>query len=457
MPPPSSWARRVVAAVLLAAAAAARAEPSMLPEHNLALPSLEVAGSNVAVWTFDRYVMRADYSYVDGTTIFRNLQGGWELDRDDFNTNHFLHPYHGSVYFTAARSAGFDFWRSFPFAVTGSLLWKITGENTRPSVNDQITTPVAGAFLGEALFRLSRLVLDRHRRPGLGRWVASAVISPAATFNAAVLDGRIQDNDPPRPTYSGHLSFGAAAGGADTRTGHVGIPLQGRFGFDVTYGLPESVELEAPFDHFEMSLDFSTATAAPWNDLADARGAAWLLAVRGLIAGGATPLGESGRALYGLFGTFDFGGPVLLRVEESGVGPGIVFAARPSAGVALDATLLAAATFGSAGGYAPAAEQRDYHFGAGALVLADARLGLWDRFELHATGRGYLVPAAAAGGDEQLLLGTASLLVRIAGPHAVSLDTSLSYRTADYPGSRYTERSAYVGLSYAQVFGGGRW
>ena len=54
------------------------------------------------------------------------------------------------------------------------------------------------------------------------------------------------------------------------------------------------------------------------------------------------------------------------------------------------------------------------------------------------------------------MLGTASARVRIAGPHAVSLDGTASFRNVALPGSSYRERSVYAGASYAFLFGSGR-
>jgi hypothetical protein len=39
-------------------------------------------------------------------------------------------------------------------------MWEYFGENTRPSFNDVINTPVNGAFFGEILYRLSSNILD---------------------------------------------------------------------------------------------------------------------------------------------------------------------------------------------------------------------------------------------------------------------------------------------------------
>jgi hypothetical protein len=56
---------------------------------------------------------------------------------------------------------GPDYWESLGYALRGQPAWEIAGENTRPSRNDQIASGVGGTFLGEALFRMSSLVLEK--------------------------------------------------------------------------------------------------------------------------------------------------------------------------------------------------------------------------------------------------------------------------------------------------------
>ncbi len=100
--------------------------------HRWLVPALECVGYNVALWGFDRYALDASFSHVGAASIAANLRGGWSLDTDDFSTNAFLHPYAGTVYFSAARTSGFDFWTAGAFAFGGSLWWKIAGSAGGP-------------------------------------------------------------------------------------------------------------------------------------------------------------------------------------------------------------------------------------------------------------------------------------------------------------------------------------
>ena len=72
----------------------------------------EVFGMNMAVWAFDRFLMNEDFAKINGHTIKQNFKTGPVWDTDKFSTNQVAHPYHGSLYFNAARSNGLNFWQS---------------------------------------------------------------------------------------------------------------------------------------------------------------------------------------------------------------------------------------------------------------------------------------------------------------------------------------------------------
>jgi hypothetical protein len=109
---------------------------------------------------FDNAFEGPDYN-VSLDSIRRNLHSSWTVDHDPFRVNQLGHAYQGSVYYDLARSNGFNFWESFGFAFAGSAIWEIAAETTPPSKNDQITTSIGGTFLGESLFRMAHLMLER--------------------------------------------------------------------------------------------------------------------------------------------------------------------------------------------------------------------------------------------------------------------------------------------------------
>ena len=99
-------------------------------------------GVNMGVWAFDRYIRKADFAYIDMHTIKENIKHGFVWDNDAMGTNMFMHPYHGSLYFNAARSNGYNYWQSGLYAFGGSFMWEMFMECEYPSANDIIATPI---------------------------------------------------------------------------------------------------------------------------------------------------------------------------------------------------------------------------------------------------------------------------------------------------------------------------
>lgn len=116
------------------------------------IPALETFGAVAFTWSLDRYILNADYARIGLSTWKDNIQKGWEWDKDKFGVNFIGHPYSGTLSYNAGRANGYNFFQSATFAVGGSLMWEYFGENTRPSYNDIINTPVSGVFLGEILY-----------------------------------------------------------------------------------------------------------------------------------------------------------------------------------------------------------------------------------------------------------------------------------------------------------------
>jgi len=140
-------------------------------------------------FTFDRYIRNVDYARISFATINYNLSpSNWTWDGDDFGTNEFAHPYHGSLFFSSFRTLGYSFWQSIPAAFAGSYLWETAGESEYFSPNDFINTSVGGVILGEMTFRLSNKIVNQHSS-GFRRQaseVLSLLINPMNGFRRIV-------------------------------------------------------------------------------------------------------------------------------------------------------------------------------------------------------------------------------------------------------------------------------
>ena len=217
--------------------------------------SAEVVGFNLGLWAFDRYVQHGDYAYISFNTIKENFKHGFIWDNDQLGTNTFLHPYNGSLYYTAGRANGFNFWQSELFAIGGSLMWELFMEREYPSTNDVVNTPIGGAVIGETLFRASDAVLD-DRSTGLERFereVAAFILSPMRGINR-IISGQAWRRRATRgrmfgvPSIFMQVSLGTKvmAFQGRMRSPYVGGVLQ----LDLEYGDRFEAKSTKPYDYF---------------------------------------------------------------------------------------------------------------------------------------------------------------------------------------------------------------
>jgi hypothetical protein len=225
-------------------------------------PSLGVLGTCVTVFSMDRFLLKSDFSTsVSLDTWKHNLQTGWEWDKDRFGVNFIGHPYTGSLYFNAGRSNGYNYLQSTGFAVAGSLIWEYFGENTLPSYNDQINTPVSGAFFGEILYRLSSNILDDRTRgrERVFREIAAGLIDPmrgvtrlfqGKTFRRT--NNEVYQKEPLNVSlFAGYHKINQGNRVFGSGTSNLMLNIQ----FD--YGNPFEVRTRKPFDFFKLRTEFN--------------------------------------------------------------------------------------------------------------------------------------------------------------------------------------------------------
>ena len=120
---------------------------------------------------------------------FNNVfKRGPEWDHDNVIFNYVLHPYAGAAYFMAARSCGFNFYRSLLYsALISTVGWEFGIEACmeRPSIQDIFITPLVGSVIGELFYKLKRNIVAHDYRlfgsPVIGNIVAF-LIDPVNEF-----------------------------------------------------------------------------------------------------------------------------------------------------------------------------------------------------------------------------------------------------------------------------------
>lgn len=162
------------------------------PKKRLGRAAIELGFAELTPWVIDRYLRHVDYTDITWQTTARNLKlRNWTWDNDNFQTNQFGHPYHGSFYFSTLRTNGYNFWQSIAGAFVGSYLWETFAEDQAPAPNDFINTSFGGVILGETTYRLSNLIVNNHSRGVKHQLteVAGLLVNPVNGINR-LLDGK---------------------------------------------------------------------------------------------------------------------------------------------------------------------------------------------------------------------------------------------------------------------------
>ncbi len=440
-----AWALGAVLACVLNSACAAR----VTSHKSYILPAVEIVAMDAAVNLGGRLVYDPAHYKVTPASIRRNLRGPWVVDDDPFEINQFLHPYQGAMYHGIARSNGLGYWPSVAYTFAGSALWEIAGETKPPSRNDQIASGVAGSFLGEPLFRISRLLLERSDHgPGVWRTLASVLASPPVGINHVLVGDPAGSFAPDAvPSSDIRVQFGTTA----TVTGRSQSPTspartQPRLALSLDYGHPgnASYRHQRPFDYFKIE---SSVSAEGMEQLS----------TRGLIAGADYGAGRL-EGIWGLYGTYDYFAPDDFHFSSTAVSVGTTLQASISESFVVQSSGLVG------GGYAAAqpfeeTDGRDYHYGVAPQALANLRLIAGRRAALDMTAREYFISAVGGFGSgrrELIFVGDTSLAIRIYRRHALSLTYQLTRRSSDLPAlPNYTQARSTVGVFYTFLGSGG--
>jgi hypothetical protein len=215
----------------------------------------ELALLELIPWAFDRYVTREDFAFISTETVRENFRRGFGYDPDTFEVNQSAHPYHGGLFFNAARENGYGFWESSAFALAGSLIWECCMENTRPSTNDLVNTTLGGMTLGEVSHRLSAMIINNEAsgKTRLIREIGAGLVNPAALLNRLLRGEAFKEFENAADRFPKLVALSVDVG--YRRFEHGAQRDQGILTVSFLYGDPFEGDLSRPFDSFWVGLD----------------------------------------------------------------------------------------------------------------------------------------------------------------------------------------------------------
>ncbi len=273
------------------------------PPRKNALRALgEITLVNGVVWTFNRYIRAGggEGFHIGWTSWNESFENGFDWDPNNFSTNQYAHPYHGNLYFNAARSNGFNYWESIGFAFTGSFQWEFFGESHHASINDWVNTSLGGTALGEMTHRLAATVRD-NTATGSGRFwreFGGFAIDPVGGLTR-VLSGDMfhhqpnpEDRMPSQVSVHGNFGFRTVyedqIGRSDTTGAFVNLHF--------SYGDPFQERFRKPYEFFDAHVQVNG------NDTQ----ALGQVDVTGMLARTHLASGEKSEHILGAFQHYDY-------------------------------------------------------------------------------------------------------------------------------------------------------
>jgi hypothetical protein len=239
------------------------------PKKRFVRAAAELVITELAPWSYNRFVRKAEFSKISFKSIGENLKpSSWEWDDNSFKTNQFAHPYHGNLYYSSFRSNGYSFWQSAPAAFAGSFLWEVAGETHKPAPNDFINTSLGGIALGEMTYRLSNKMVN-NRAIGVRRQfqeVMALLVNPLNGLNRIINGewGKVHGRPDSSAGVTGYLNIGIRNFNIHTAQEYTRGNNELYLRLRLNYG-EKFQESTIPFQHFTAQIEAGAGDSAYLN------------------------------------------------------------------------------------------------------------------------------------------------------------------------------------------------
>ncbi len=396
------------------------------PEKNYLIPAIEVVGLNLFVGAFNTYVTKEDFAKISWKTIENNFKTGFVWDEDDYLTNQFFHPFHGSLYYNSARSNGLEFWEAVPYSLGGSLMWELFMENEPPSHNDLVNTTVSGITMGEISYRVSNLIIDESA-VGFERFLrefTSTVINPMQGFNRLIRGDMWKAGSPnKRSDFNFVFSTGVhnlffSKNINDSKT-YLTLRADLNYGniFDVS-------KHKKPFDYFSLHTEFNIAEG---DDIIG-------IFASGVLVDNKIYLFENTDNIFGLYKEIDILINETYQLSATSLTAKIINRVPLSTSIKMQNNLnVSAIVMGATNSQYAAEEGKEYNLGPGASGSIGIRFIFDDLGEVYSNYKRYWVHTlAGAEGNEFVGLLNTGINLQLSRKTALGMEFLLYERYGDY-------------------------
>jgi hypothetical protein len=244
-------------------------------------------------------------------------------------------------------------------------------ESESPSTNDLIATPIGGIVLGEAMFRLSNLILYGGKDSFL-RNLTAFFVSPMNVFNKLITGKKAHQSriKMKHPHYSSKFSTGFNTLNYKRSKNSFFFNLY--FNYNIHYGeYAKASKSFKPYDYFETEL---WASLSPNNNTLSIN--TWGV----LLAKKMSPTFFN-KGIFGLFQSFSYIQNNLYKLSETSIGTGILTKKNFDNNTTWNNTIFVSAIIhGTINSLYTNIGDRDYNFSSGISFQYDSNLFLSDHF-----------------------------------------------------------------------------
>lgn len=396
------------------------------PKKNYLIPAIEVVGLNLFVGAFNSYVTKEDFAKISWKTIENNFKTGFVWDEDNYLTNQFFHPFHGSLYFNSARSNGLEFWEAVPYSLSGSLMWELFMENEPPSYNDLVNTTVSGITMGEISYRVSNLIIDESAVgfERILREFTSTVINPMQGFNRLIRgDMWKAGSQNKRPDFN--LVFSAGVHNLFLRKNIDDSKTYLTLRADLNYGnIFDVTKHKKPFDYFSLHTEYNIAEG---DDIIG-------IFASGVVVDNKFYLFENTDNIFGLYKEIDILINETYQLSATSLTAKIISRVPLSTSIKMQNNLnISAILMGATNSQYAAEEGKKYNLGPGASGSIGIKFIFDDLGEVYSNYKRYWIHTlAGAEGNEFVGLLISGINYRLRNNTALGLEFLLYERYGDY-------------------------